>query len=82
LRYVLYGAAPIPLELLRQAVETIPNAQFMQCYGMTETTGTVCVLPPEDHDMTGNPRMRSAGKASPGVEIRIVDAAGNEVPRG
>lgn len=82
LRYVLYGAAPIPLELLRQAVETIPNAQFMQCYGMTETTGTVCVLPPEDHDMTGNPRMRSAGKASPGVEIRIVDVAGNEVPRG
>jgi fatty-acyl-CoA synthase len=82
LRYVLYGAAPIPLELLRQAVMTIPNAQFMQCYGMTETTGTICVLPPWDHDMAGTERMRSAGRATPGVEIRIVDAAGNELPRG
>jgi fatty-acyl-CoA synthase len=82
LQYVLYGAAPIPLELLRQAVETIPNAQFMQCYGMTETTGTICILPPSDHDMAGNARMRSAGRASPGVEIRIVDAEGYELPRG
>ena len=82
LRYVLYGAAPIPLDLLREAVTTIPNAQFMQCYGMTETTGTICVLPPWDHDMAGNARMRSAGHAVPGVEIRIVDGAGREVPRG
>ncbi|GEN98345.1 acyl-CoA synthetase [Novosphingobium sediminis] len=81
LKYVMYGAAPIPLELLRQAVTTIPNASFMQCYGMTETTGTIAVLPPSDHDLDGNSRMRSAGKASPGVEIRIVDSAGNEVPR-
>jgi fatty-acyl-CoA synthase len=82
LRYVLYGAAPIPLDLLREAVNTIPNAQFMQCYGMTETTGTICVLPPWDHDMAGNARMRSAGRAVPGVEIRIVDGKDNEVPRG
>ena len=82
LKYVMYGAAPIPLELLRQAVETIPNAGFMQCYGMTETTGTVAILPPEDHDMGGGPRMRSAGKALPGVEIRIVGEDGAELPRG
>ena len=82
LKYVMYGAAPIPLELLRQAVETIPNAGFMQCYGMTETTGTVAILPPEDHDMTGTARMRSAGKALPGVEIKIVGEDGQELPRG
>ena len=82
LLYVLYGAAPIPLELLRQAVSTIPNAQFMQMYGMTETTGTICVLPPWDHDMNGSDRMRSAGKAVPGVEMRIVDGEGREVPCG
>ncbi len=81
LKYVMYGAAPIPLELLREAVTTIPNAAFMQCYGMTETTGTIAVLPPSDHDLSGNARMRSAGKASPGVEIRIADDKGNEVPR-
>ena len=82
LKYVMYGAAPIPLELLRQAVETIPNADFMQCYGMTETTGTISVLGPEDHDMAGTPRMRSAGKAVPGAEIRIVGPDGTELPRG
>ena len=82
LKYVMYGAAPIPLELLRQAVETIPNAGFMQCYGMTETTGTVVVLPPEDHSLEGNPRMRSAGKAIPGVEVKIVGPDGAELPRG
>ena len=82
LKYVLYGAAPIPLELLREAVTTIPNASFMQCYGMTETTGTIAVLPPWDHDLAGNERMRSIGKASPGVEIRIIDSEGREVPRG
>ncbi|WP_133365693.1 fatty acid--CoA ligase [Qipengyuania sediminis] len=81
-RYVLYGAAPIPLELLREAVRTIPNAGFIQCYGMTETTGTVSLLPPADHTLEGNPRMRSAGRAVPGVEIRIVGEDGEELPRG
>ncbi|WP_225206385.1 fatty acid--CoA ligase [Novosphingobium huizhouense] len=82
LRYVMYGAAPIPLELLREACKTIPNAGFMQCYGMTETTGTVVSLVPDDHDLNGSPKMRSAGRANPGVEVRIVDPEGNEVPRG
>ena len=81
-KYVLYGAAPIPLELLREAVRTIPNAGFLQCYGMTETTGTIAVLPPEDHDLAGNQRMRSAGRAVPGAEIRIVGEDGAELPRG
>ena len=82
LKYVLYGAAPIPLELLKQAVETMPEAGFIQAYGMTETTGTVCMLPPEDHDLNGNERMRSAGKALPGVKVKVVDEQGNELPRG
>ena len=50
----------------------------MQVYGMTETTGTICILPPEDHDSVGNQRMRSAGKPLPGVELRIVDAVGGD----
>jgi fatty-acyl-CoA synthase len=81
LKYILYGAAPMPLELLRQCIDMF-GAQFIQVYGMTETTGTICMLPPEDHDLGGNKRMRSAGKPLPGVEIRIVDAAGNDSPVG
>lgn len=81
LKYILYGAAPIPLELLRQCILMF-KCEFIQAYGMTETTGTIAMLPPEDHDPDGNARMRSAGKALPGVELKIVDAAGNEMQTG
>ncbi len=81
LKYILYGAAPIPLDLLRQCIKMF-GAEFIQAYGMTETTGTICMLPPEDHDPEGNKRMRSAGKALPGVEIKILGADGKEVPTG
>jgi acyl-CoA synthetase (AMP-forming)/AMP-acid ligase II len=81
LKYIIYGAAPIPLDLLRQCIAMF-GAQFLQAYGMTETTGTIVILPPEDHDPNGNPRMRAAGKALPGVELRIVDEAGADVPLG
>jgi acyl-CoA synthetase (AMP-forming)/AMP-acid ligase II len=53
---------------------------FVQMYGMTETTGTIVALPPEDHDPAGNERMRSAGKPLPGVEVAILDEAGNPLP--
>jgi acyl-CoA synthetase (AMP-forming)/AMP-acid ligase II len=75
LRYVLYGASPIPLDLLKEAMEVF-GCGFVQMYGMTETCGTIVALPPEDHDPAGGPRMRSAGKALPGVELAILDEAG------
>lgn len=81
IKYIMYGASPIPLELLRQCIAMF-GAEFVQNYGMTETTGTICVLPPEDHTVEGNPRMRSAGKPLPGVELIIRGADGKEVPTG
>lgn len=81
-RYVMYGAAPIPLDLLREAVKTMPDAGFLQCYGMTETTGTIAMLPPDDHVLDGNQRMRSAGKAVPGAELKVIGETGEELPRG
>ncbi|MBD2842366.1 long-chain-fatty-acid--CoA ligase [Erythrobacter rubeus] len=82
LKYLMYGAAPMPLELLKQAVKTMPTAKFLQAYGMTETSGTISLLPPDDHSLEGNERMRSAGKAVPGVEIEVRDSDNNEIPRG
>jgi long-chain acyl-CoA synthetase len=73
LRHILYGASPIALELLREATQVF-GCGFCQQYGMTETAGTIVYLPPDDHDPRGNARMRSAGRAMPGVEIRVVDA--------
>ncbi|ENZ78119.1 MULTISPECIES: fatty acid--CoA ligase [Caulobacter] len=81
LSHILYGAAPIPLDLLRECMEVF-GCGFVQQYGMTETTGTVVYLPPEDHDPAGNTRMRAAGLPMPGVEIKVIDEAGNSVPAG
>lgn len=81
LKYITYGASPIPLELMREAIRVI-GCGFVQMYGMTETSGTIVALDPEDHVPEGSPRMRSVGKPLSGVEIKIIDEAGNEVPTG
>jgi len=78
LKYMLYGASPIPAALLKECIEVF-KCGFVQLYGMTETTGTIVALPPEDH-IEGSERMRSAGKALPGVELAILDADGNRLP--
>jgi long-chain acyl-CoA synthetase len=70
MRYFMYGAAPISVPLLERAVAAF-GCDFVQMYGLTETCGAVTCLPPADH-RAGSPRMRSAGKPLPGVEVRIV----------
>jgi acyl-CoA synthetase (AMP-forming)/AMP-acid ligase II len=81
LRHIVYGASPIPLDLLRDALATF-RCDFGQVYGMTETTGTITYLPPEDHDPAGTPRMRSCGRPLPVAEVKVVDDSGHELPIG
>jgi len=78
LKYMLYGASPIPAALLKECIDVF-KCGFVQMYGMTETTGTIVALPPEDH-VEGLERMRSAGKALPGIELAILDPDGNKLP--
>ena len=78
LKYMLYGASPIPAALLKECIEVF-KCGFVQMYGMTETTGTIVALPPEDH-VEGLERMRSAGKAVAGVELAILDENGKPLP--
>lgn len=75
LSLVGYGASPIPLELLRAALKTF-GCDFAQVYGLTETTGTICALMPEDHDVKGNERMRGIGQPIGGVEMKVIDENG------
>lgn len=74
LQLILYGASPISDEVLAGSIKTY-KCNFMQVYGLTETTGVVTMLPFEDHDLDGpnKHRLRSCGKPAPGVELRIVD---------
>jgi long-chain acyl-CoA synthetase len=81
MKYILYGASPIPLDLLRECMEVF-GCGFCQQYGMTETCGTIVYLPPEDHRPEGSPRMRAAGLPMPGVKLKVIDEAGNTVPTG
>jgi len=71
---IFYGASPIAEDVLARCIEVI-GCRFAQVYGMTETTGAIVRLPHEDHDPNGPRRhlLRAAGKALPGVEIRIAD---------
>jgi long-chain acyl-CoA synthetase len=78
LRYIVYGSSPMPLDLLRQCMDVF-GCGFCQTYGMTETSGTIVYLPPEDHDPAGNQRMRAAGIPMPGVEIKVIDKQGNSL---
>ncbi len=84
LQTMVYGASPISEEVLSACVELFKPCTFWQAYGLTETTGVVVSLPPEDHDPTGPNahRLRSCGVPGPGVELRVVGEDGNDVPTG
>ncbi|TRW86333.1 long-chain-fatty-acid--CoA ligase [Mycolicibacterium sp. 018/SC-01/001] len=69
-----YGASPMPLPLLRQALQAWPNTDFIQAYGLTEVCGVISHLLPEDHRDPGREeRLSSAGTLLPNAEIRVVD---------
>ncbi len=75
-----YGASPISEDLLAKARERF-RCQFVQFYGMTETSGAGTYLPNEAHDPSLG-KLRSCGTAWPGVELKIVDSDGQEAQRG
>lgn len=69
-----YGASPMPLPLLRAALEAWPNTDFIQAYGLTELCGVISHLLPDAHRATDHPeRLSSAGTLVPGAEVRVVD---------
>jgi long-chain acyl-CoA synthetase len=79
-RAVVYGASPITDDVLVKGLERF-GCEFLQVYGLTETTGSITQL--DDHDPVHRPRLlRSCGKPYPWVEIRIVDKDGTDVENG
>jgi long-chain acyl-CoA synthetase len=79
LRSIAYGASPITTPVLKATLETF-RCSLYGIYGLTESTGGVVQLSPEEHD-SGGPRehlLRSAGRPLPWVELRITDPATGE----
>jgi acyl-CoA synthetase (AMP-forming)/AMP-acid ligase II len=81
LRIMQYGASPIHPDTLRTAMTQLPGADFLSLYGQTEGS-PVTWLSPEDHRLAAAGRdelLPSAGRAAPGVEVRIRDPDGSGI---
>ena len=90
LEVITYGAAPMPLEVIRRAIAMLPGTFFINAFGQTETAATITMLPPEDHILEGSDeeievklkRLTSIGKPLEDVEVRIVSDEGKQVELG
>jgi acyl-CoA synthetase (AMP-forming)/AMP-acid ligase II len=80
LRRIVYGASPMSEGVLGRALKALPNARFVQAYGMTEVAPGATALLPDDHEDPVH--RRSAGQALPHCEVRIVGPDDVELPRG
>lgn len=89
LRTLAYGGARMPLPVLERALTLLPHVDFVNAYGLTETSSTVAVLGPSEHreamastDPAVRARLASAGRLIAGVEGEIRDDAGRAVSPG
>ncbi|RLV47439.1 long-chain fatty acid--CoA ligase [Nocardioides mangrovicus] len=89
LRHLSYGGGRMPQPVVRRALELLPDVDFVNAYGLTETSSTIALLGPEDHraalsgthpDVTA--RLGSVGRALPGVDLEIRDAHGHRLAPG
>jgi acyl-CoA synthetase (AMP-forming)/AMP-acid ligase II len=79
LRLGVTGAATVPVELVRRIHDDLGFHTIVTGYGLTEATGVVTMC---RHDDDLETIARTAGRALPGVEVRVVDDSGHELPQG
>jgi fatty-acyl-CoA synthase len=78
LRRISWGAAPASTTLLRTLIDTFPQAEVVTAFGQTECSPVTCFLRGEDSIR----KIGSVGTPMLNVEVRVVDEAMNDVPRG
>lgn len=83
LRALAYGGARMPVRVIETALRTWPDIDFVNAYGLTETSSTITVLGPQEHrtavasdDPAVRARLGSAGLPVPGVELEVRDPSG------
>jgi HIP---CoA ligase len=79
LRLAVTGAAAVPVEMIRRMREELTFKTIVTAYGLTESCGVVSICRPDDDPETIS---HTSGRAIDGVEVKIVDDDGKEVPRG
>jgi len=80
---MVVGGSELPKALARQALAL--GADVFTGYGMSETAPLLCLAQVKSADLAGDPEAAldirtKAGLAAPLVDIRVVDAAQNDVP--
>jgi acyl-CoA synthetase (AMP-forming)/AMP-acid ligase II len=80
LRSLAYGGARMPVSVLERALAAFPSTDFVNAYGLTETSSTIAVLGPDDHrsalaegSEAARRRLSSVGRLVPGVEVDVRD---------
>lgn len=83
LRNLAYGGARMPAPIIERALELFPRTDFVNAYGLTETSSTIAVLGPHDHreamvgkDEQTRARLASAGRLVAGLEAEIRNETG------
>jgi acyl-CoA synthetase (AMP-forming)/AMP-acid ligase II len=89
LRSLAYGGAPMPRTVIERALALFPDTDFVNAYGLTETSSTIALLGPDDHrvaagasDEAVRARLSSVGRAVPGIELQIRADDGTVCPPG
>jgi fatty-acyl-CoA synthase len=89
LRHLSYGGGRMPVATIERAMGLLPLVNFVNAYGLTETSSTVAVLGPEEHrvahasdDPLVRARLSSVGRPLPSLELEIRDSSGEPVPVG
>ncbi|MCR1786337.1 AMP-binding protein [Nocardioides carbamazepini] len=80
-RSIIYGAAPMPPAMLREAMDVF-GCRFIQAFGASTEGGLQTVLTSADHlrAAAGEPHLLgSVGRPVGAVDVRIVDADDNDV---
>jgi acyl-CoA synthetase (AMP-forming)/AMP-acid ligase II len=89
LRALAYGGARMPVRVIETALRAWPHVDFVNAYGLTETSSTIAVLGPEEHRAAGTSddpavrvRLGSVGRPVPSVEVEVRDETGAVVAAG
>lgn len=75
LRFVTSGASPLAPAVIAEWERRVPGSEIHEGYGLTETSALVSSSAVER-------RVGSVGKPAPGVQVKILDPDGNELPAG
>jgi acyl-CoA synthetase (AMP-forming)/AMP-acid ligase II len=89
LRALSYGGGRMPMPTIERALERLPHVDYVNAYGLTETSSTIAILGPRDHrdaiastDPAVRRRLASVGRPLPTIELEIRDEDGAACPVG